>query len=170
MSAGPVAVGSAWWRIRGVWDTRRVFRLLVVRDLKVRYAGSALGWVWSVLDPLLMAAVYWFVFTVVLDQSFGISHAGNVDARRGIALRSEPDVHLVIADAGTVTPPVGNVFEDGGNGLASLFGKKQACCEPPPVPHRNPGKLRDFHPVVKFSRRHAPAALTEIPQQRVALN
>ena len=45
MSAGPVAVGSAWWRIRGVWDTRRVFRLLVVRDLKVRYAGSALGWV-----------------------------------------------------------------------------------------------------------------------------
>jgi ABC-2 type transport system permease protein len=73
MSAGPVAVGSAWWRIRGVWDTRRVFRLLVVRDLKVRYAGSALGWVWSVLDPLLMAAVYWFVFTVVLDQSFGES-------------------------------------------------------------------------------------------------
>ena len=72
MSASPVAVGAAWWRVRGLWGARRVFRLLVVRDLKVRYAGSALGWLWSVLDPLLMAAVYWFVFTAVLDQSLGL--------------------------------------------------------------------------------------------------
>ncbi len=48
-----------------------MFRLLVVRDLKVRYAGSVLGWVWSVLDPLLMAAVYWFVFTAIFDRSVG---------------------------------------------------------------------------------------------------
>jgi ABC-2 type transport system permease protein len=45
--------------------------LLVTRDLKVRYASSALGYVWSVLEPLLMAAVYWFVFTQVFRRSAG---------------------------------------------------------------------------------------------------
>src|SRR5687767_2834850 len=29
--------------------------LLTTRDLKVRYSTSALGYVWSVLDPLVMA-------------------------------------------------------------------------------------------------------------------
>ena len=58
-------------RRAGLWQSRGVFRLLVVRDLKVRYAGSALGWVWSILDPLLMAAVYWFVFTSIFDRSVG---------------------------------------------------------------------------------------------------
>jgi ABC-2 type transport system permease protein len=43
----------------------------VVRDLKVRYAGSALGWIWSVADPLLMATVYWFVFTSIFDRTVG---------------------------------------------------------------------------------------------------
>jgi ABC-2 type transport system permease protein len=58
-------------RLGGLWQARGVFRLLVTRDLKVRYAGSALGWVWSVLDPLLMAAVYWFVFTSIFDRTVG---------------------------------------------------------------------------------------------------
>jgi ABC-2 type transport system permease protein len=58
-------------RIRGVWQAGPVFRLLVVRDLKVRYAGSLLGWLWSVLDPLLMAAVYWFVFTSIFERTVG---------------------------------------------------------------------------------------------------
>ena len=29
----------------------------------MRYATSALGYLWSVLDPLVMSAIYWFVFT-----------------------------------------------------------------------------------------------------------
>lgn len=43
--------------------------LLVTRDLKVRYAGSLLGYVWTVLDPLLIAGVYWFVFTQVFSRA-----------------------------------------------------------------------------------------------------
>jgi ABC-2 type transport system permease protein len=45
--------------------------LLSARDLKVRYATSALGYLWSVLDPLVMAAIYWFVFTQVFDRGVG---------------------------------------------------------------------------------------------------
>ncbi|MFE6995296.1 ABC transporter permease [Microbacterium sp. NPDC057659] len=53
---------------------RRYFHslwLLSARDLKVRYSTSALGYLWSVLDPLVMSAIYWFVFTKVFHRSAG---------------------------------------------------------------------------------------------------
>lgn len=45
--------------------------LLSARDLKVRYATSFLGYLWSVLDPLVMSGIYWFVFTQVFHRSVG---------------------------------------------------------------------------------------------------
>jgi ABC-2 type transport system permease protein len=45
--------------------------LLTKRDLRVRYSTSALGYFWSILDPLVMAAIYWFVFTQVFKRSVG---------------------------------------------------------------------------------------------------
>ncbi|MEV8369435.1 ABC transporter permease [Microbacterium sp. NPDC064584] len=45
--------------------------LLTARDLRVRYATSALGYLWSVLDPLVMSLIYWFVFTQVFQRTVG---------------------------------------------------------------------------------------------------
>jgi ABC-2 type transport system permease protein len=45
--------------------------LLTKRDLRVRYSTSVLGYVWSILDPLVMSAIYWFVFTVVFKRDVG---------------------------------------------------------------------------------------------------
>ena len=45
--------------------------LLTTRDLRVRYSTSALGYFWSILDPLVMAAIYWFVFTQVFHRDVG---------------------------------------------------------------------------------------------------
>lgn len=45
--------------------------LLSRRDLKVRYSTSALGYLWSILDPLLMSGIYFFVFTVVFNRGVG---------------------------------------------------------------------------------------------------
>ena len=45
--------------------------LLTVRDLRVRYSTSALGYFWSVLDPLVMASIYWFVFVQIFGRSVG---------------------------------------------------------------------------------------------------
>jgi ABC-2 type transport system permease protein len=50
---------------------RRSLWLLTTRDLKVRYSTSALGWFWSILDPLVMSGIYWFVFTVVFSRDVG---------------------------------------------------------------------------------------------------
>lgn len=45
--------------------------LLSGRDLKVRYSTSALGYLWSVLDPLVMSGIYWFVFTQIFQRPVG---------------------------------------------------------------------------------------------------
>lgn len=58
-------------RLRTVWGHRRVLQLLVSRDLKVKYADSVLGYVWTILEPLMMAGVYWFVFTQLMPRTLG---------------------------------------------------------------------------------------------------
>ena len=39
---------------------------LIRKDLKIKYQGSALGFVWSLINPLVLLAVYTFVFQIVL--------------------------------------------------------------------------------------------------------
>ena len=58
-------------RLRAIADARGTLWLLVRRDLKVRYADSWLGYLWSILDPLLMSLIYWFVFTEIFQRSVG---------------------------------------------------------------------------------------------------
>lgn len=58
-------------RVRRVWEYRRILGLLIGRDIKVRYASSMLGYVWAVLDPLALSAVYWFLFTQVITRKVG---------------------------------------------------------------------------------------------------
>lgn len=50
---------------------RQTLWLLTSRDLRVRYSTSFLGYLWSVLDPLVMAVIYWFVFTQIVDRAIG---------------------------------------------------------------------------------------------------
>ncbi|HEX2497715.1 MAG TPA: ABC transporter permease [Actinomycetes bacterium] len=53
-------------RVREIVAHRSVLRLLITRDLKVKYEKSVLGYVWSILEPLLLAIVYYFVFGVIM--------------------------------------------------------------------------------------------------------
>jgi ABC-2 type transport system permease protein len=50
---------------------RQALWLLTVRDLRVRYSTSVLGYLWSIIDPLVMAAIYWFVFTQIFGRGVG---------------------------------------------------------------------------------------------------
>lgn len=45
---------------------RALIQSLVTRELKARYRGSALGFFWSFINPLLLLLIYNFVFTTVL--------------------------------------------------------------------------------------------------------
>lgn len=53
---------------RELWSRRGVVATLVTRDLRVRYARSVLGYVWTVLDPLLMSLIYFVVFVFVFKR------------------------------------------------------------------------------------------------------
>ena len=52
-------------RLKAIAAKRNVLWTLVIRDLRVRYARSILGYLWTILDPLAMAAVYFVVFTYI---------------------------------------------------------------------------------------------------------
>jgi lipopolysaccharide transport system permease protein len=48
------------------WRNRNLIRTLVRRDIMSRYAGSAGGALWAVLNPLLITLTYFFIFGVVM--------------------------------------------------------------------------------------------------------
>jgi len=54
--------------LREVWGYRELIGNLVIRDLKVRYKNSVLGFLWSLLNPLLLMLVFTVVFTVMLPN------------------------------------------------------------------------------------------------------
>jgi lipopolysaccharide transport system permease protein len=47
---------------------RGLIQSLVARELKARYRGSALGFVWSFVNPLLLLLIYTYVFTAVMPN------------------------------------------------------------------------------------------------------
>lgn len=55
--------------VRGIWDRRPFMWHLARTELKARHFDTALGQVWIILDPLLMAAVYYLLRTVVRPVS-----------------------------------------------------------------------------------------------------
>ncbi len=51
-----------------IWSYREMVWGLVHRDLRGRYKGSALGFLWTFINPLLQLAVYSMVFSVILHS------------------------------------------------------------------------------------------------------
>lgn len=49
-----------------LYQARWLLRQLVIRELKIRYKNSALGFVWSIVPPLLQVLVFTFVFRGVM--------------------------------------------------------------------------------------------------------
>jgi ABC-type polysaccharide/polyol phosphate export permease len=55
-------------RARDLYQYRELIKNLVIRNLKVRYKNSVLGFLWSLLNPLLMTLVFTIVFTVMMPS------------------------------------------------------------------------------------------------------
>jgi ABC-2 type transport system permease protein len=51
--------------LKGVWERRSLLKLLIARDLTVRYKRSIIGVWWSLLNPLFTTAVMFYVFNTV---------------------------------------------------------------------------------------------------------
>ena len=55
-----------WSRLWDLYRYRVLVQSLVLRELKARYRGSVLGFLWSFLNPLLLMGVYTLVFSVYM--------------------------------------------------------------------------------------------------------
>ena len=55
-------------KLRELFGYRELIESLVLRDLKVRYKNSVLGFLWSLVNPLLLMTVFTVVFTVMLPN------------------------------------------------------------------------------------------------------
>jgi len=54
--------------LRNLVERRSLLFQLVRRDFQQRFVGSAVGWIWGVIQPLVLLASWTFVFSVCLKQ------------------------------------------------------------------------------------------------------
>ena len=60
-----------WTALLRLFHHRVLIQTLVVRELTARYRGSALGFLWSFIHPLMLLGVYTFVFTYIFQPARG---------------------------------------------------------------------------------------------------
>ena len=73
--------------IGSLWQYRDYVRASVARELRLRYAGSALGALWQILSPLAMIAIYTLVFSGLMKarlQGIGDPYAYTIYVCSGL--------------------------------------------------------------------------------------
>jgi lipopolysaccharide transport system permease protein len=80
----------------GVFRNRGLLSELVKRDFVGRYKGSMLGIVWSLFNPLLMLAIYTFVFSVAFNARWGGAEESRISF--AVVLFSGMIVHSFFAE------------------------------------------------------------------------
>ena len=73
-----------------------VIQQLTRRAVLSRYQGTALGLVWSLLKPMLMLAIYTFVFGLVLEIIWPVQEGGQ--AQFAAILFSGRILHSLLSD------------------------------------------------------------------------
>lgn len=59
--------------LQSIWRNRQLISQMVKREVIGRYRGSAMGIAWSFFNPILMLAVYTFVFSVVFKARWTVT-------------------------------------------------------------------------------------------------
>ena len=57
---------------KSLWRHRQLIKQMAWREVVGRYKGSLIGLFWSFINPVLMLAVYTFVFSVVFKAKWGV--------------------------------------------------------------------------------------------------
>lgn len=98
-----LGIFSSFWRYRDlIW-------VMTKREVIGRYRGSFLGLCWSFFNPLLLLAVYTFVFSVVFEVRWGVTVTGR--GQFAVILFSGLIVHGLLSESLTRAPGLilGNV-------------------------------------------------------------
>lgn len=87
---------------RSLWQHRLLIIQLARRDIAGKYRGSAMGVGWSLVTPILMIAVYTFVFSVVFQSRW--ADAGGGDYHFAIILFIGMIAHALLSEVLNRTP------------------------------------------------------------------
>ena len=88
-----------------LWSYRELLANLVRKELKVRYKGSSLGFVWSLLNPAMYLVVFYVAFQLVLKAgipSFAIFILTGLLAWNFFSIASGASVNAIVGNASLV--------------------------------------------------------------------
>ena len=57
-------------QLRELYEYREMIFSLVKKDLRGRYKGSVLGFLWTFINPLLQLVVFTLVFSVIMKAGY----------------------------------------------------------------------------------------------------
>ncbi len=92
-------------RLREIAQHRELLMLLTRRDLQVRYRGSALGFLWTLIRPLVMLLTYYLILGQVLGAAKGIPNFG-------IYIFSGLTIYMLFSES--VGAAAGSIVNNGG--------------------------------------------------------
>ena len=97
MRAGPANPWLPGSFLASGWQHRERIFEFARRKIAATYRGSILGSLWAVSQPLILLAVYTFVFSVILRARWG-DHAGESEAPFAVFLFSGLVVYTILAE------------------------------------------------------------------------
>ena len=88
-----------------MWERRELIWNLTVVDLKNRYQNTFLGFFWSLLSPLLLALVLYFIFRHIFgrEENFAINLLVGIMAWRFFANGTSSALGAIVGKSGLVT-------------------------------------------------------------------
>ena len=72
--------------LKELWEYRELFYFFTLRDIKVKYKQTVLGFLWAVLQPLIMALLFSFVLGKAISASSALTMPYMVFALSGLVI------------------------------------------------------------------------------------
>jgi lipopolysaccharide transport system permease protein len=72
--------------LKELWEYRELFYFFTLRDIKVKYKQTVLGFLWAVLQPLVMALLFTFVLGKAISNSATLSLPYMIFALSGLVI------------------------------------------------------------------------------------
>lgn len=88
-----------------LFEYKELIKNLVISDLKTKYTGSVLGFAWSMLNPLLMMLVLYFVFSNIFksQENFVVYLLTGILAWRFFAIGTTSAMGSIVGKSSLVT-------------------------------------------------------------------
>jgi lipopolysaccharide transport system permease protein len=71
-SKSPLSLLNPWLIVANLWRHRDLIWQFTLREIHIRHKGSQLGFVWTLVNPLSMLGLYFFIFGVIYQSKFHV--------------------------------------------------------------------------------------------------